>query len=159
LKWLIIPSAAAIAAAVLLYTAALTVQQTLIASQSIALGSLVPRTASLLPCSNTLSAMQSGMSGALFPPLFSASFQRTATGAKSFKLSRMDTHVELQGAHSSRLLTPMGTLVPAWTNAHWVSMRRYEGLRPGSAYSWLMGLRQRQTQRSAYRMGVCALHK
>jgi hypothetical protein len=103
---------------------ALTVQQTLIASQSIALGSPVPPRASLLPFSNTLSAMQPGMDGAVLMPVFSASMQPTATGAMSFRLSRMDTHVGLQGHHTSRLLAPMGTLVPAWSNAHRASMRR-----------------------------------
>jgi hypothetical protein len=118
-------SAVTAAVAALLCTAALTIQQTLIASQSIAVGSMVPRRARLLPFSNTLSAMQPGMSGAMLLPVFTASLERTATGAMSFKLSKMDTHVGLQGAHTSRLLAPMGTMEPAWSNAHWASMRRY----------------------------------
>lgn len=77
--------------------AALTIQQTLLANEAITMGRPVPPTASLLPQSNSLMGMVSGMSGALLSPAFAVSTKASSKGSRPrVVLSRVDTSVALQ---------------------------------------------------------------
>lgn len=92
---------------------ALTVQQTLLASHSMARGHPVPPKAALLPRSNTLTGMMPGVEGALLLPAFTVGAADAADaegtsgqqqrqqgaerpGSMKMVLRRMDTSVALQ---------------------------------------------------------------